>query len=68
MYFLAIATIGLVLLVYFGSKKNRQADVVKHSASVRDRLNTPELELIDSANHAEPPENIVVEKIFYLRQ
>lgn len=62
MYFLAIAAVGLVLLVYFGSKKNRQAEVVKHSASVHDRLNTPELELIDSANHAEPPENIVVEK------
>ncbi len=64
MYFLAIAAVGLVLMFFFGSKKNRQTEVVKHLALEHDRLTTPEPELIDSANHAEPPENIVVEKNF----
>ncbi len=64
LYFFAITAVGLVLLVFFGSKKNRQAQVVKNSASEHDRLNTPALELIESANHAEPPGNIAVEKNF----
>ena len=36
LYFFAIAAVGLVLLVFFGSKKNRQTEVVKHSASEHD--------------------------------
>ena len=61
MYFLAIAAVGLVLLVFFGYKRGRQAAVVKLSALEHDKLITPEPKLIDSANHAEPPTNIGVE-------
>ena len=64
MYFLAIAAVGLVLLVFFGSKKSHQAEAVKHSTLEDDRLNTPEPELIVSANHAEPPGNMVSENSF----
>lgn len=64
MYFLAIAAVGLVLLVFFGSKKSRQAEAVKNSALADDRLNTSEQELVDSANHVEPLENVVSEKNF----
>ncbi len=46
MYFLAIAAVGLVLLVFFGSKKSRQAEAVKNSALEDDRLNTSEPELV----------------------
>ncbi len=64
MYFLAIAAVGLVLLVFFGSKKSRQAEAVKNSALEDDRLNTSEPEIFVSANHAEPLKNVVSEKNF----
>ena len=64
MYFLAIAAVGLVLLVFFGSKKSRQVEAVKHSALEDDRLNTSEPKLDVSANHAEQLGNIVSEKNF----
>ena len=64
MYFLAIAAVGLVLLVFFGSKKSHKAEVAKHSALEKERLNTPEPVLIGSDNRAEPPGKVVAEKNF----
>jgi hypothetical protein len=61
-YFLAIAVVGLVLLVFFGSKKSHKAEAAKHSALEKERLNTPEPVLIVSDNIAEPPGNFVAEK------
>lgn len=64
MYFLAIAAVGLVLLVLFGSKKSHKAEAAKHSALEKERLNTPEPVHIVSDNRAEPPGNIISEKNF----
>jgi len=67
MYFLAIAAVGFVLLVFFGSKKSHQAEAFKHSVLEKDRLNTPEPDLIVSDNCAEPPGNFVSEKNYSLK-
>ena len=64
MYFLAIAAVGLVLLAIFGSKRNEQAEVVKHSTLEKDGLNTQEPEVIVSRTGAEPSKNIIREENF----
>ncbi|HQS26680.1 MAG TPA: hypothetical protein PKX95_05525 [Limnohabitans sp.] len=62
MYFLAIAAVGLALLVFFGRKKSHQVEAAKHSDLEKDRLNTPNPEFKVSAKCTEPPEKIVSEK------